>query len=83
MLEVDISYAKSKFDTLLTQEVVIVDNEHRIKQAVLLPYTLYNEIMQKVMRKDKMRKGSFNQFQGILSQDFQTNDSRYRAIIES
>jgi len=81
MLEVDVSHAKRQFDTLLNQEVVIVDDEYHTKKAVLLPYNIYDEIMRKVMRRDNLLQGSFNQFQGMLSQDFKTSDSRYNAII--
>ena len=83
MLELGISQAQTQFTKLLNQEVTIVDKKNKTKKAVILPFDVYKELLQKALDKKDYQKGSFSEFAGMLSKDFKTEDERYNDLVNS
>jgi len=82
MLELGISQAQTKFTQLLNQTVLIVDKKAHHKKAVILPYEKYIDLISKTSQKDETLKDSvFSQFVGVLDNDFQTDDTKYKTIV--
>jgi len=81
MLELGISQAQTQFTKLLNQEVTIVDKKNRTKKAVILPFEIYKDLLQKALDKEDYMQGSFSKFAGMLSKDFKTKDERYNDIV--
>lgn len=82
MLELGISQAQAQFTKLLTQTVCIVDKKAHQKKAVILPYEEYEKLIKQSSTKESLEDGSFNQFVGILEKNFQTDDAKYKRIVE-
>lgn len=82
MLELGISQAQAQFTKLLNQTVVVVDKKANHKKAVIMPYEEYNLLVSKASDKESLQNGVFSKFVGILDKDFQTNDMKYREIVE-
>ncbi len=80
MMELGISQAQAQFTKILNQRVCIVDKKAHLKKAVILPYEEYEKLIQQTTQKEDLEVGTFNQFIGILDNNFATQDERYRAI---
>lgn len=80
MLELSISEAQSQFTKLLSKTVFIVDKKAHQKKAVIMPYTEYEKLLKKSAKKDSLSTGSFNNFVGILDNNFKTDDVKYNEI---
>ncbi|MBO8087539.1 MAG: type II toxin-antitoxin system Phd/YefM family antitoxin [Marichromatium sp.] len=82
MLELGISQAQAQFTKLLTQTVFIVDKKARKKKAVIMPYEEYEKLIKQSATKESLQNGSFNAFVGVLDKDFQTEDEKYKRILQ-
>ncbi len=82
MLELGISQAQAQFTKLLNQTVFIVDKKAHQKKAVIMPYAEYEKLIKQASTKESLQSGSFNQFVGILDNDFQSDDERYQRVVE-
>ncbi len=82
MLELGISQAQAQFTKILNQTVIIVDKKANHKKAVIMPYEEYNLLVSKVSDKESLKNGTFSKFVGILDKNFETNDIKYKEIIE-
>ncbi len=82
MLEMGISQAQAQFTKLLTQTVFIVDKKAHRKKAVIMPYEEYERLIKQSATKESLANGSFNQFVGILDNDFKTDDLKYDRIVK-
>ena len=81
MLELGISQAQAQFTKLLTQTVFIVDKKAHQKKAVIMPYEEYEKLIKNSIKKE-LEEGSFNQFVGILDNNFKIDDEKYEAILK-
>lgn len=82
MLELGISQAQAQFTKLLTQTVFIVDKKAHQKKAVIMPYEEYEKLIRQSTLKEDLKDGGFNQFVGILDNNFKTDDIKYNEIIK-
>jgi PHD/YefM family antitoxin component YafN of YafNO toxin-antitoxin module len=82
MLELGISQAQAQFTKLLTQTVFIVDKKARKKKAVIMPYEEYEKLIKQSTTKESLQNGAFNAFVGVLDKDFQTEDEKYKRILQ-
>lgn len=82
MIELGISQAQNQFTKLLNQTVIIVDKKIHQRKAVILPYKEYEKLINQNLTKDFLESGSFNQFVGILDDQFKTDDKRYNEIVK-
>lgn len=82
MLELGISQAQAQFTKLLTQTVFIVDKKARKKKAVIMPYEEYEKLIGQSATKESLQNGAFNAFVGVLDKDFQTEDEKYKRILQ-
>jgi hypothetical protein len=82
MIELGISQAQSQFTKILNQTVIIVDKKSHHKKAVIMPYEEYNRLINIAAHKSDFSDGAFNQFIGLLDNDFSTNDEKYNQIIK-
>ena len=73
MVEVYEDYLKEHLDSLLKDEVVVIDKDTNIKKAVIIPYEDYKKLL---------LNGSFNKFVGILDKEFKTDDEKYNRIVK-
>ncbi|PID48244.1 MAG: hypothetical protein CR967_00845 [Proteobacteria bacterium] len=80
MLELGVAQAQSNFTKLLTKSVLIVDKKTHHKKAVMLPYAEYKKLL--LSNKQDLNFGSFSQYKGILDDDFQTDDEKYKVIVK-
>ncbi len=80
MIEMGISQAQMRFTKILSQPVLVVDKKSHKKKAVILPYEEYEKLMRQSVRNDQ-GKGVFDEFIGILDNDFKTEDEKYNRII--
>jgi hypothetical protein len=79
MKELSISQAQKKFTSLLSETTTIVDKKSHVKKAVLIPYELYEKLIQGInINKEK----DISKFSGLLSENFDTDDARYNAIVK-
>ncbi|NOR79386.1 MAG: hypothetical protein GQ529_00920 [Methyloprofundus sp.] len=51
-----------------------------IKKAALMPYTLYEKLISKEHNRAAEEAIELDQFVGLLSDEFKTEDARYNAI---
>jgi hypothetical protein len=77
MKELSISQAQKKFTSLLSETTTIVDKKSHVKKAVLIPYELYEKLIQGINKEEDISK-----FSGLLSENFDTDDARYNAIVK-
>lgn len=82
MLELGISQAQAQFTKLFTQTVFIVDKKAHQKKAVIMPYAEYEKLIKQAATKESLKSGSFNEFVGILDNDFKSDDEKYKRIIK-
>ncbi len=82
MLELGISQAQSQFTKLLNKTAIIVDKKSNIKKAVMMPYEEYSRLIKMAAKNSNKQKGIFDQFIGVLDDEFQTNDSKYHKIVD-
>jgi len=80
MLQLGISQAQTQFTKLLTQTVIIIDKKSHKKKAVIMPYEEYKSLTKKQPSKHSSNSNVFDQFLGILSKDYATNDKKYNKI---
>ena len=81
MLELGISQAQMQFTKILTEQVTIVDKKNKTKKAVILPYDVYAELIEKALVREDYLDGSFSKFNGILFKGFKVNDNKYNDIL--
>ena len=82
MKELSVSQAQKQFTSLLSEVTTIVDKKSHRKKAVLIPYDLYEKLVNKKKSASLIKKRELDEFAGLLSDDFETNDARYNAIIK-
>ncbi|EJF06416.1 hypothetical protein ThvES_00014940 [Thiovulum sp. ES] len=83
MLELGVADAQKSFLKILNQSTVIIDKKSHIKKAVVLPYDEYQKLLKKSMREIVFEEDDeINQFVGMISKDFKTDDIRYNRIIK-
>lgn len=82
MIELAVSQAQSQFTKLLSKTVLIVDKKSNVKKAVILPYKEYQKLMEKQSYREDFGEGGFSKFEGILDEDFKTDDERYSKIVK-
>ncbi|MDK9693285.1 MAG: type II toxin-antitoxin system Phd/YefM family antitoxin [Sulfurimonas sp.] len=82
MLELGISQAQAQFTKLLSQTVFIIDKKAHQKKAVILPYEEYERLVKQSTTKESLSNGSFNQFVGILDNDYKTDDEKYKRVVQ-
>ncbi len=82
MKELSVSQAQKQFTSLLSEVTTIVDKKSHRKKAVLIPYDLYEKLVNKKESKSPVNKMELDEFVGLLSDDFETDDARYNAIIK-
>ena len=81
MIELGISQAQAQFTKILNKKVLIVDRKTHKKKAVLIPYEEYEKLL-KGSLKEKHQESSFDKFVGVLDKDFETDDPRYKEIVQ-
>lgn len=81
MLEVSVSEAQKQFSKIIKHPTVIVDKKKHAKKAVILPYAIYSELLNKSINKASLT-GGFSDFVGILNKDFKTDDKKYQQILK-
>lgn len=79
MLSLSVSQAQRQFTSLLSEVTTVIDKKSNIKKAVILPYELYEKLLEK---SSKSAKSELDEFVGILSSDFETDDERYNDILK-
>ena len=79
MLSLSVSQAQRQFTSILTEPTTIIDKKSNIKKAVILPYEMYEKLVNKPKKREKI---DLDKFVGILKDDFETNDARYNAIVK-
>ena len=79
MLSLSVSQAQRKFTSILSEVTTIVDKKSNVKKAVILPYGMYEKLVAKSKKKEKI---DLSQFEGILKGDLITDDARYNAILK-
>lgn len=82
MKELSVSQAQKQFTSLLSEVTTIVDKKSHRKKAVLVPYDLYEKLVNKKKSQSPEKKRALDEFAGLLSNDFETDDARYNAIIK-
>ena len=84
MKELSVSQAQKQFTSLLSdlEITTIIDKKSHIKKAVLMPYSLYENLVSKKENRTSEKKIELDQFVGLLSDEFKTEDARYNAIIK-
>ncbi len=82
MKELSVSQAQKQFTSLLSEVTTIVDKKSHRKKAVLIPYDLYEKLVDKKVNKSPKKKRALDEFVGLLSNDFETDDEKYNAIIK-
>lgn len=82
MLELGISQVQAQFTKLLSETVLVVDKKAHRKKAVILPYEEYEKLIRRAATKEDFETGSFNQFIGILDNEFAVNDEKYKKIVQ-
>lgn len=80
MLQLSISQAQSQFTKLLNQSVIIFDKKSHQKKAVILPFEEYDRLIKQSVSKKNLENGIFNQFVGILDNNFNTDDTKYKEL---
>ena len=81
MLELGISQAQAQFTKILNQTVIIVDKKAHSKKAVILPYDEYDKLIKKTITAEELQSGGFEDFIGILDNNFKTDDLKYNRIV--
>ncbi len=83
MIEIGVSQAQMQFTKLLDKISVIVDKKTKIKKAAILPYDEYQKLIKNQKKDDfKKKSGAFDDFTGVLSDMFETDDIRYHKIVK-
>lgn len=84
MKELSVSQAQKQFISLLSQleTKTIIDKKSHVKKAVLMPYHLYEKLISSDERRLSNDKEELEQFVGLLSSDYKTDDAKYNAIIK-
>lgn len=82
MLELGIAQAQARFTKILTQTVVILDKKAHQKKAVILPYDEYIRLLARCKEKPNLDNGVFNEFVGILDNDFESEDTKYKELMK-
>ncbi len=79
MLSLSVSQAQRQFTSILLEPTTIIDKKSNIKKAVILPYEMYEKLVSKSKKKEKI---DLDEFRGILKGDLITDDARYNAILK-
>lgn len=82
MKELSVSQAQKQFTSLLSEVTTIVDKKSHRKKAVLIPYDLYEKLVNNKKSQSPEKKRALDEFTGLLSNDFKADDARYNAIIK-
>ena len=79
MLSLSVSQAQRQFTSLLSEVTTVIDKKSNIKKAVILPYDLYEKL---IAKSNASTTNELDEFLGILSSDFKTDDERYNDIMK-
>ena len=60
----------------------MVEKKEHQKKAVIMPYKEYEKLIKNSIKKESLEVGSFNQFVGILDNNFKIDDENYEAIVK-
>ncbi len=83
ILEIGVSQAQMQFTKLLDKVSIIVDKKSKIKKAVILPYDEYQKLIKNQKKNPSEKKEeTFDDFVGILSDSFKSEDERYKQIVK-
>ena len=84
MKELSVSQAQKQFTSLLSEleMTTIIDKKSHVKKAVLMPYGLYEKLVAKKENLPPEEKTDLEQFVGLLSKDYETDDARYNAMMK-
>lgn len=83
MIEIGVSQAQMQFTKLLDKVSIIVDKKSKIKKAVILPYDEYQKLIKNQKKNPfKKKEGTFDDFMGVLSSTFESEDERYKQIVK-
>ncbi|SMN10932.1 hypothetical protein SPBRAN_1107 [uncultured Candidatus Thioglobus sp.] len=82
MLELSVAQAQKQFSKIINNPTVIVDRKKSLKKAVILPYDVYSELLNKSINQQSLSVGGFADFVGMLDEDFKSDDERYQKIIK-
>ena len=72
--------AQTQFTKLLNQTVIIIDKKAHKKKAAMMPYEKYARLLEQSVTQESLENGSFNKYIGVLDNDFETDDNRYKVI---
>jgi len=79
MLSLSVSQAQRQFTSLLSEVTTVIDKKSNIKKAVILPYEMYEKLLEK---STKSSKSELDGLRGIFAADFETDDERYNDILK-
>ncbi len=84
MKELSVSQAQKQFTSLLSELEIttIIDKKSHIKKAVLMPYSFYETLISKKENSEPQDNIELEQFVGILSDEFKTDDAKYNNIVK-
>ncbi len=80
MRHLSVAETQKQLTKLFSTTTIIIDEKTNVKKAVLLPYETYKNLL--AVSKSKQPTLKFDSFEGVLSQDFKNNDTRYQEIIK-
>lgn len=79
MLNLSVSQAQRQFTSILSEVTTVIDRKSNVKKAVILPYSIYEKL---IAKQTISESSDVSKFVGLLSQDFESDDPRYSAIIK-
>jgi len=83
MISLGVSQAQRRFTQILNQQILIVDKKSHLKKAVILPYDDYLKLIKNSsLEENDLIGGSFAKFVGILDNQYETDDAKYKKIIK-
>lgn len=82
MLEISVSQAQKQFSKIISHPTMIVNKKNSLKKAVILPYDIYQELLNQSMSKTALITGGFADFVGVLDNGFKTDDKKYQKITQ-
>ena len=79
MLNLSVSQAQRQFTSILSEITTVIDKKSNVKKAVILPYDMYEKLIAKSI---KSPKTDMDDFVGLLSEKYETDDERYNEILK-
>lgn len=82
MLKLSVSQVQKQLSAILSETVLVMDKKHHEKKAVILPYHIYKELVEKNKNVLPNEEDTLEKYVGILSRDFETDDAKYLSILK-